>query len=120
MSPERRNPQPTAIGYNRGMRASRGSSTRSRAGRALCLSVDGTDPAPSLLAQLRTPGRVVPQSQCPTADLPRLRIHGYRSRGGSGSGTITFERAPDAGSTPVVDTYEVHRGERGWRVIELL
>jgi hypothetical protein len=91
-----------------------------RAGRALCLSVDGTDPAPSLLAQLRTPGRVVPLSQCPTADLPRLRIHGYRSRGGSGSGTITFERAPDAGSTPVVDTYEVHRGERGWRVIELL
>jgi len=90
------------------------------AGRAICLSVDGTDPAASLSARLQTPGRVIPMSQCPAGDLPRLWIHGYRASARSGSGTITFERAAGAGSAPLVDTYEVHHGERGWRVIELL
>lgn len=85
---------------------------------AVCLSVDGVDPSASLLAALRTPGRVIPLSQCPTDALPRLWIHGYRSGGRSGS--ITFERAADAAATPRVESYEVHHGERGWRVIELL
>lgn len=89
---------------------------------AACLSVDGIDPEPSLLALLQplTPGHVIPLSQCPTVDLPRLRIHGYRTRANSASGSISFERAADAASAPIVDTYEVHHGERGWRVIELL
>lgn len=87
---------------------------------AACLSVDGVDPAGSLLAALQTPGRVIPLSQCPTDALPRLWIHGYRARGESGSGSITFERAADATATPRVESYEVHHGERGWRVIELL
>jgi hypothetical protein len=87
---------------------------------AVCLSVDGTDPTALLLEQLDTPGRVIPLSQCPTHALPRLWIHGYRTRGTSGSGSITFERAADANATPLVETYEVHHGERGWRVIELL
>lgn len=90
------------------------------AGAAVCLSVDGTDPAASLLEQLRTPGRVIPLSQCPTHALPRLWIHAYRTTGTSGSGSITFERAADANATPLAETYEVHHGERGWRVIELL
>ena len=87
---------------------------------AVCLSVDGIDPAASLLERLDTPGRVIPLSQCPTHALPRLWIHGYRTRGASGSGSITFERAADATAAPLVETYEVHHGERGWRVIELL
>ena len=90
------------------------------ADRAVCLSVDGTDPAASLLGLLRTPGRVIPLSQCPASDLPRLWIHGYRTSGGSGSGAITFERAANAAATPLRETYEVHHGARGWRVIELL
>lgn len=87
---------------------------------AICLSVDGTDPAPSLLARLPAPGRVIAMSQCPTNALPRLWIHGYRPGRRSGSGSITFERAEDATATPRAETYEVHHGERGWRVIEML
>ena len=90
------------------------------ADRAICLSVDGTDPAPALLDQLPTPGRVIPLSRCPSSDLPRLAVHGYRTGRRPGSGTITFERAASAGDAPVVDTYEVDHGDRGWRVIELL
>jgi len=89
---------------------------------AACLSVDGADPEASLLAllQARTPGHVIAMSQCPTNDLPRLSIHAYRRHGSSDSGSITFERAADATAAPVAETYEVHHGERGWRVVELL
>lgn len=88
---------------------------------AVCLSVDGADPAPSLLAMLpASPGPVIALSQCPSGAIPRLAIHGYRSRA-SAAGAITLERAGSAGATPVAETYEVSRGrDGGWRVIELL
>lgn len=92
-----------------------------RADQALCLSVDGHDPSPALLAALPpSPGRVIPLSQCPATDLPRLAIADYRVRAPSGAGSITLSRAADAGATPVVESYEVNHGARGWRVIELL
>lgn len=90
------------------------------AGDAVCLSVDGVDPADSLLQGLRTPGDVIPMSQCPTGALPRLWIHAYRATAPSGSGSITLERAVGADAARRADTYEVHHGQRGWRVIELL
>ena len=76
-------------------------------------------PAPVLAALPPSPGRVIPLSQCPAADIPRLAIHGYRATA-SGRGTITLERSLAAGATPVAETYEVSRGSKGWRVIELL
>ncbi len=88
---------------------------------AVCLSVDGADPAPSLLAALpATPGPVIALSQCPAGTIPRLAIHGYRANA-SGAGQVTLERADGTGATPVVETYEVSRGrDGGWRVVELL
>jgi hypothetical protein len=86
----------------------------------LCLSVDGADPAPSLLAALPpSPGPVVPLSQCPAGDIPRVAIHGYRAAP-SGAGSIVLERSASASATPVAETYEVSRGRKGWRVVELL
>jgi hypothetical protein len=86
---------------------------------AICLSVDGTDPAPGLLAMLDTPGRVIPLSRCPAGDLPRLAISAYRAAP-TGAGSITLERSASAGATPVAETYEVSRGAKGWRVIEMM
>lgn len=92
-----------------------------RADQALCLSVDGHDPAPSLLAALPpTPGRVIPLSQCPTADLPRLSIADYRVRAAGGAGSITLSRARNADAPPMLERYEVNHGAKGWRVVELL
>lgn len=92
-----------------------------RAGQAVCLSVDGHDPSPALLAALPpTPGQVIALSQCPAADVPRLAITDYRAHAPSGAGSIDLSRAADAGATPRVDTYEVSHNARGWRVIELL
>ena len=92
-----------------------------QADQALCLSVDGRDPSPALLAALPpTPGRVIAMSQCPASELPRLAIADYRVRAPSGAGSISLSRAADAGATPVVDSYEVNRGAKGWRVVELL
>ena len=62
---------------------------------------------------------MIPLSACPAGDIPRLAIHGWRTSA-SGAGTITLERSPRAGTTPVAETYEVSRGRKGWRVIELL
>jgi hypothetical protein len=91
-----------------------------RAGAIACLSVDGADPAPSLLAALPpTPGTVVALSRCPSAAVPRLAISGYRAFA-SGAGSITLERSVRAGATPVAETYEVSRGAKGWRVVEML
>lgn len=91
------------------------------AGSPVCLSVDGADPAPTLLASLPAPsGAVVALSQCPGSDVPRLAIHGYRARP-SGAGSIVLERSARAGATPVAETYEVSRGRDGrWRAVELL
>lgn len=94
-----------------------------RAGETVCLAVDGRDPSPALLASLpASPGQVIPLSECPAADVPRLSIADYRLRPGAanGAGSISLARATEAGATPVVDTYEVSLGSNGWRVIELL
>lgn len=94
-----------------------------RADQAVCLSVDGHDPAPSLLAALpAAPGPVIPLSQCPAADVPRLAISDYRLRPGAsnGAGSISLSRTPEAGAAPAVETYEVSLSPRGWRVVELL
>jgi hypothetical protein len=94
-----------------------------RADQAVCLSVDGHDPSPALLASLpAAPGPVIPLSQCPAADVPRLSIADYRVRPGAtrGAGSISLARTPEAGATPVVETYEVNAGPTGWRVVELL
>lgn len=92
-----------------------------RADQALCLSVDGHDPSPALLAALPpTPGQVIPLSQCPTADLPRMSIADYRVHAAGGAGSITLSRARDAGAAPVPERYEVNHGAKGWRVVELL
>ncbi len=87
---------------------------------AVCLSVDGIDPAPSLLAALPdAPGPVIPLSQCPGGGIPRLAIHSYLARP-SGAGSITLDRSASAGATPVAETYEVSHGRKGWRVVKLL
>lgn len=94
-----------------------------RADEAVCLSVDGHDPSPALLASLpAAPGPVIPLSQCPAADVPRLSITDYRVRpgAGNGAGSISLARTPEAGAAPVVETYEVSLGTKGWRVVELL
>jgi hypothetical protein len=91
-----------------------------RAGQLACLSVDGRDPAPTLLASLapRTPGRVLPASHCPVrADVPTLAIHDYRPRGGTQAGPITLDRVR-AGRLLVGHTYDVRPDADGWRVIE--
>jgi hypothetical protein len=94
-----------------------------RADQAVCLSVDGRDPAPALLAALpASPGPVIPLSQCPATDVPRLAIGDYRVRAGAanGAGSISLSRAPGAGAMPVVETYDVALSAKGWRVIEML
>lgn len=93
------------------------------AGEAVCLSVDGHDPSPALLASLpASPGPVIALSQCPSADIPRLAVADYRLRAGAanGAGSISLSRTAAAGAGAVVDTYEVNFGARGWRVVELL
>lgn len=94
-----------------------------RADQAVCLSVDEHDPAPSLLASLPpTPGQVIPLSQCPASDVPRLAISGYRMRAGAanGAGTIQLARTPGAGAVPVIETCEVSLTPTGWRVVVML
>jgi hypothetical protein len=54
-----------------------------RAGQIACLSVDGRDPAPTLLATLqpRSPGQVLPASRCPARpDVPTLDHAGSPAR----------------------------------------
>jgi hypothetical protein len=91
-----------------------------RAGQLACLSVDGRDPASTLLAALRprSPGQVLPASQCPArADVPTLAIHDYRPRGRTGAGPITLERLR-GGRLLIRHTYDVRPDVGGWRVVE--
>jgi hypothetical protein len=88
-----------------------------RAGQAVCLSVDGHDPAPALLAALPpTPGSVVPASGC-APGTPTLAIHGYRPHAANGAGTIVLERT-GTGGMAVTHQYDVRPDDDGWRVIE--
>lgn len=91
-----------------------------RAGQLACLSVDGRDPTPTLLAALqpRSPGEVLGASQCPArTDVPTLAIHDYRPRGNTGAGPITLDRL--RGGRPLIrHTYDVRPEDGGWRVVE--
>ena len=88
-----------------------------RAGESVCLSVDGRDPAPALLATLPpTPGAVVPASRC-APGTPTLAIHDYRPHAANGAGTIVLERTRTGGMS-VTHQYDVRPDEGGWRVIE--
>jgi hypothetical protein len=91
-----------------------------RAGQVACLSIDGRDPSPALLASLapRTSGQVLPASRCPArADVPTLAIHDYRPRGSTQAGPITLDRVR-GGRLLVAHTYDVRPDAGGWRVIE--
>ena len=90
-----------------------------RAGQSACLSIDGHDPAPTLLAMLpATPGEVLPASQCASRpELAQLAIGDYRAAA-TGAGTIRLERRRNATAAPVAETYDVYRNASGWRVIE--
>jgi hypothetical protein len=94
-----------------------------REGQVVCLSIDGHDPAPPLLAMLpATPGAVWPASQCASRpELVRLAIGSYRvaaSGAGTGAGTVVLERKRGPTAPPVLHTYDVYRNASGWRVIE--
>lgn len=91
-----------------------------RAGQAICVSVDGRDPSSTLLAALPpAPGRVVPASQCrPQARLPLLALGDYRAAR-TRAGSIVLERR--RGSTLLASQrYQVRQDAAGWRVIELI
>jgi hypothetical protein len=91
-----------------------------RAGQRACLSVDGRDPAPTLLAALqpRSPGQLEPASGCPAgADVPTLALHDYRPSGKAGAGAITLDRLR-GGRLLIRHTYDVRPDNGGWRVVE--
>ncbi|MDB6163722.1 MAG: putative rane protein [Xanthomonadaceae bacterium] len=87
-------------------------------GRHVCLSVDGNDPSPALLAVLpAAPGAVVPASRCP-ADPQQLAlaIGGYRTTNGS-RGSIQLAR--HRGPTLIAShRYDVRPDGTGWSVIQ--
>lgn len=86
------------------------------AGAPVCLSIDGHDPSPALLAKLPSvPGTVLPASQCKSRpQLQSLTVGDYRrsARGG----TITFERR--RGAVIIPHHYDVRPEGGGWRVVE--
>ena len=87
-----------------------------RAGQSVCLSVDGHDPAPALLASLpATPGEVLPASRC-APGTPTLAIHDYRAHA-QGAGSIVLDRLRD-GRVLVSHRYDVRPDAAGWRVVE--
>jgi hypothetical protein len=87
------------------------------AGQTICLSVDGHDPSPSLLAALPAPsGVVVPASRCPAGPQQlALAISGYRTSGTTG----TIQLARRRGSAVIATHhYDVRPEGAGWRVVE--
>ena len=86
------------------------------AGQAVCLSIDGHDPSPALLAMLPSVADTVfPASQCQAHPERQLLAVGDYRRSGNG-GTITFERR--RGAVVVPHHYDVRREGSGWRVVE--
>jgi hypothetical protein len=87
-----------------------------RAGQAVCLSVDGGDPSPALLASLPpTPGEILPASRC-AVGAQTLAIHDYRVHA-RGAGSIVLDRMR-GGSVLVSHRYDVRPDAGGWRVVE--
>ena len=87
-----------------------------QAGQPVCLSIDGHDPSPALLAMLPSvPGTVLPASQCAGhPERQSLTVGDYRrsARGG----TITFERR--RGAVVIPHHYDVRPEGNGWRLVE--
>ena len=86
------------------------------AGQPVCLSIDGHDPSPALLAMLPSvEGTVFPASQCKAhPERQSLAVGDYR-RSGTG-GTITFERR--RGAVVIPHHYDVRPEGNGWRLVE--
>lgn len=86
------------------------------AGQPVCLSIDGHDPSPALLAMLPSvAGTVFPASQCKAhPERQSLAVGDYR-RSGTG-GTITFERR--RGAVVIPHHYDVRPEGNGWRLVE--
>jgi len=86
------------------------------AGQPVCLSIDGQDPSPSLLARLPSiPGTVLPASQCKDHPERQSLVVGDYRHGGRG-GTITFERR--RGAVVIPHHYDVRAEGNGWRLVE--
>jgi len=87
------------------------------AGQAVCLSIDGHDPSPTLLAILPSvPGTVMPLSQCSSQPGRQTLAIGHYRRAGHG-GTITLERR--RGNAVVIShTYDVRPEGNRWRLVE--
>ncbi len=88
-----------------------------RADQTICLSIDGHDPSPSLLAALpSSPGRVLPVSQCARSpQLMTLSISAYRRTGNAGSIVLDRKRGTHL---MVTHHYDVRPEGAEWRVIE--
>lgn len=86
-----------------------------------CLSVDGADPSPRVLAQLRneTGVRLRGLSECTApGGAVRIGVRGYRTDG-SGKGTVQLQIAdtgPDGADRTEARTLEVRRIELEWEV----
>lgn len=90
--------------------------------RAICLSVDGTDPAPRVLEQLSAAerARIHPRSDCTTdaASALAIEVREYRTDG-SGVGTVQVEVADtgaDGRRRAQTRTLEVRRDDLQWRI----
>lgn len=95
-----------------------------RAGRTACIAVDGSDPAPGLLAALPpSPGSVLPVSECPAPveGQPAAEVIaiGKYEANDAGTGTIFMQRRR-VGGTPVPQWYDVRRDGDGWRIVQPL
>lgn len=76
-----------------------------------CVSVDGGDPSPSVLAAVRAGNtRLFAQSACPDTGAVRIAIRDYLTDG-SGSGTVQLHVGDGA-----AQTFEASRIERDWQL----
>lgn len=93
-------------------------------GDVACISVDGIDASPALLAALPpSPGRVLPLSECPAAAegerAAQVIAVGKYEANESGTGTIFLQRR-DVGGRAVPQWYNVRRDGDGWRIVQPL
>lgn len=89
-----------------------------------CISVDGSDASPTLLAALPpSPGRVLPLSECPPAAegtrAAQVIAVGKYEANEAGTGTIFLQRR-DVGGRAVPQWYNVRRDGEGWRIVQPL
>src|SRR3546814_10634909 len=89
-----------------------------------CISVDGLDASPALLAALPpSPGRLLPLSECPATAkgtrAARVIAVGKYEANEAGTGTIFLQRR-DVGGHAVPQWYNVRRDGEGWRIVQPL